>query len=230
MINKLSRLIRSYWFALLVLCLFALGLSLYRIVSTGSYRYWFLAWNLLLATLPLLFAWALYKNTPKGLNWSWMNLGLCILWLVFLPNAFYLVTDFIHIHQTTEISMIFDVVLMATYSLAGFALGFNSLFLVHKRILQRFSYWAHWLIVAVLLLCGFAIYLGRYLRWNSWDIITNPFGLMFDVTTRISNPQDYTFTFSATLLFFALLLVVYFVVWRAIVCVEKKSSKRGAKK
>lgn len=213
--EKLRSFAGSYLFAVVLMCSLAVALSLYRIWDTGSFRYWFLMWNLFLAVVPLFFAWLLYKRTPNGLVWSWPNFVLFLLWLLFLPNAFYLITDFVHIHQTKEISLIYDVVLIASYALAGFILGYNSLYLVHKRMLQRFGRQAHWLVLTVLMLCGFAIYLGRYLRWNSWDIITNPLGLIFDVTTRIANPQDNAFTFGATVLFFALLLVVYFVIWRA---------------
>jgi uncharacterized membrane protein len=72
---------------------------------------------------------------------------------------------------------------------------------------------AHWLPIVSLLLSGFAIYLGRYLRWNSWDVIANPFGLLFDVADRIVNPGEHILTFSATILFFAFLAVIYYVFW-----------------
>jgi len=182
---------------------------------THTDRYWFLIWNLFLAWLPLLFAWFLYKRTPKGLLWSWQNFVLFILWLLFLPNAFYLFTDFIHLQPTGEIGLMYDVVLIGCYAWCGFIMGYLSLYMVHMRTLQRFGRIAHWLPPICLLLCGFAIYLGRYLRWNSWDIIINPFGLLFDITDRLINPGEHILTFSATLLFFAFLAVIYLVFWQA---------------
>lgn len=213
-VNKSSS--RGFVESLIVLSVFALGLSYYRYLSSDSVRYAFLVWNLFLAWLPLLFAWRLYKRTPKGLGWSWPNFGWFAAWLLFLPNAFYLISDFVHLRRTGEISIMYDVVLFGTYAIAGLVLGYTSLFLVHVRTMQRFGNIAHWLVIIALLLSGFAIYLGRYLRWNSWDIITNPFGLLFDVSDSIVNPSEHILTFSTTLLFFAFLSVVYFVIWRAV--------------
>jgi len=210
---KLKRLAHSFIFSLFILSGFAVSLSVYRIIIAHSDRYWFLIWNLLLAWLPLLFAWLLYRQTPKGLRWSWENFGLFALWLIFLPNAFYLFSDFIHLHSTGEIGLMYDVVLIGTYAWCGFILGYLYLFMVHKRALQRFGRLAHWLPIVSLLLSGFAIYLGRYLRWNSWDVIANPFGLLFDVADRIVNPGEHILTFSATILFFAFLAVIYYVFW-----------------
>jgi uncharacterized membrane protein len=167
------------------------------------------------------FAWVLYKRTPKGIYWSLGNFGLFMLWLLFLPNAFYLVSDFIHINNTGEISLMYDVVLISVYAWCGFILGYLSLFLVHKRTLQRFGRVGHLLPLAALLLSGFAIYLGRYLRWNSWDILTNPFGLLFDVANNFVNAGEHIFSFSVTLLFFTFLSVIYFVLWRAVQAVKE---------
>lgn len=201
--------------SLVVISIFAIILSLYRIVVTGSEQYSFLAWNLFLAWLPAAFAWALYRRTKTGLVWSWPNFGWFAMWLLFLPNAFYLITDFIHLEPTQDVSVMFDVVLFGTYALAGLMLGYTSLFMVHVRAVQRFGDRAKWLIAGALLLSGFAIYLGRYLRWNSWDIILNPFGLLFDVSDSIVNPSEHVLTFTTTILFFAFLSVTYFVIWRA---------------
>ena len=206
---------RGFIEALILLSVFALGLSMYRYLSSSTIRYWFLVWNLFLAWLPVIFAWLLYRRTPKGLYWSWPNFGWFALWLLFLPNAFYLISDFVHLRRTGEVSLMFDVVLIGTYALAGLALGYTSLFMMHVRAIQRFGKRAHLLVAVALLLSGFAIYLGRYLRWNSWDIVTNPFGLLFDVSDSIVNPSEHILTFTTTLLFFTFLSVIYFVIWRA---------------
>jgi uncharacterized membrane protein len=136
------------------------------------------------------------------------------------------VSDFIHVHTTGEINLMYDVILFSTYAWCGFILGYSSLYLVHKRALKRFGPKAHWLVVGSLFLSGFAIYLGRYLRWNSWDIIFNPFGLIFDVTDRLINPTEHVLTFGATVLFFAFLSMVYFVIWNAINTIEKPQKSK----
>ena len=87
--------------------------------------------------------------------------------------------------------------------------------LVHIRALTLYGRRGHLVAGIALLLSGFAIYLGRYLRWNSWDVITNPLGLLFDVSGRIVNPIENPLTFSTTILFFGFLAVLYTVIWRA---------------
>ena len=122
--HSLSTPAAGFLRSLIMLSLFALALSTYRMLVTGTFHLWFLAWNLLLAWIPLGLAWILYQRTPKGLYWSWQTGCLFTLWLLFLPNAFYLVTDFIHLRTNSDIGMVYDVVLMATYTLAGLALGY----------------------------------------------------------------------------------------------------------
>lgn len=200
--------------SLVLLSLFAVALSSYRMLATGTIHLWFLAWNLFLAWVPVLFAWLFYRRTLNGLLWSWQTSSLFAVWLLFLPNAFYLVTDFIHLRTYSDIGMVYDVVLLATYTIAGFVLGYTSLYMVHLRAMRQYGARGHWIAGVALLLSGFAIYLGRYLRWNSWDVITNPLGLLFDVSDRIVNPVEHPLTFTTTLLFFGFLSVLYAVIWR----------------
>jgi uncharacterized membrane protein len=207
--------------AISLFSLFAVFLSFTRFTIAANNRYDFLIWNLFLAWVPLVFAYVLYKRTPKGLVWSWPNFALFSGWLLFLPNAFYLITDFIHLRRTSQVDIIFDIILFSTYAFCGVILGITSLYLVHKRTVQRFGPTGHYLPAAVLLLCGFAIYLGRYLRWNSWDIVTNPFGLLFDVSSAVIDPASNQLSFATTLLFYGFLGLLYFVVWQAIIAIRK---------
>src|SRR3990167_4782644 len=123
-------------------------------------EYWYLNWNLLLAWLPLLFAWLLIR-TLKNKPWtSWQSLLYTFLWLFFLPNSFYIVSDLVHLQTDFITYGLYVIVTMVSYSLTGFLLGFLSLFLVHKELLKRTHYkTAHMLVGLVLLLNGFAIYL-----------------------------------------------------------------------
>jgi uncharacterized membrane protein len=85
----------------------------FRIVLSGTVRYWFVPENLALAWIALFLAWLLSKEL-KNRRWlSWQNLGLTVLWLLFLPNTWYVLTDYIHIFPNGEVSQLFDIVLMS---------------------------------------------------------------------------------------------------------------------
>ncbi|MDQ5971982.1 MAG: hypothetical protein QG553_141 [Patescibacteria group bacterium] len=188
----------------------SLGFLLVRILATQTWTYWFLAWNLALAWLPLAFAWWLLARLGKTRWHHWTNLLLTVLWLAFLPNAFYIASDMIHLRATGDISLLYDVTMFISFMFNGFILGYVSLYGIHARLRQTLGRnVAHFLAGLVLLLCSFAIYLGRYLRWNSWDIILNPFGLIFDVSEPFVNPSSHPQVFTTTLMFFALLTSIY---------------------
>jgi len=185
-----------------------------------------LNWNLFLAWLPLLFAWWLMKWVAKNPWISWQGMGLTLLWLGFLPNSFYLVSDLIHLQTTLASNVFYDVVLLVSFAWNGLVLGFFSLYLVHRLLIKRIEWrYAHLLIAGVLLLCSFAIYLGRYLRWSTWDVLVNPAGILFDVSDRIINPEAHGQTFTTTLTFFLLLGSMYLVLWQFVgVIREQKHS------
>lgn len=194
----------------------SLGLLFTRMVMFADLDYWYLAWNLFLGWVPMLFAILLVASLSKRLWLSWQCLLLTFLWLVFLPNSFYIATDFIHILEATPATLLYDIVLILSFTLNGFIMGYLSVIAVHDQLLKRIkTNYAHYLICFVFLLCSFAIYLGRYLRWNTWDIVLNPAGLLFDVSDRLINPLAYEQTFSTTVMFFVLISTFYYVTWQA---------------
>jgi uncharacterized membrane protein len=203
--------------ALGISALVSVGLYFFRLIYTGSVRYWFLVWNLALAWVPLFFAWGLAK-TLKSHRWmSVQGMGLTLLWLVFLPNSFYLVSDLVHLHPTGEISVLYDAVMFGLFIFNGFIYGFASLLVVHRELLRRVRPAnAHSTVALVLLICSFAIYLGRYLRWNTWDVLVNPAGLLIDVSDRFVNPAAHEQTYSTTAVMFLLLGTLYWVIWETV--------------
>ncbi len=211
----------------------SLLLYVIRSLAGDSNRYWFLNWNLLLAWLPLIFAWLL-KERLKSSRWlSGPNLILTALWLGFLPNSFYIVSDFIHLHSTGEVSLLYDVVLFVLYAWNGYVLGYSSLYLIHRELLKKLRQrYAHLIIGTILLLCGYAIYLGRYLRWNTWDVLINPAGLLFDVSDRFINPVSNPRMFTTTAMFFVLLASIYAFIFRIIQILypQPATAKRAARK
>jgi uncharacterized membrane protein len=185
-----------------------------RVLITGSGRYWFVPENLALAWFNLLLAGVLVDELKHRRWLSWQNLALTIGWLLFLPNAWYVLTDFIHVFPNGEISQLFDIVLISLLVFTGFTLGIASLFLVHRELLARLSLLKGWLFIeAAVLISSFAVYLGRDLRWNSWDVITNPGSVLVNVSDRIVDPFGSPRALNVTLLFFILVNVIYLAFW-----------------
>ncbi|HEY1835380.1 MAG TPA: DUF1361 domain-containing protein [Candidatus Saccharimonadales bacterium] len=188
-----------------------------------SWAFWYLAWNLFLAWLPLLFVFGLLR-VIKSKGWtSWPGIALTLLWLGFLPNSFYMVSDFIHLQDYQRVNIVFDAVMFSSFVFTGILLGLTSLYLVHVELAKRLraaSAWA-W-VAAVLGLSSFAIYLGRDLRMNSWDILTNPAGILFDVSDPIVDPRAHALAFTTMLTFFVFLMSLYIVAWQLIRALKRR--------
>lgn len=205
---------RRYLQAAGLLSLLCLALFFGRYLLTGHLHFWFIPGNLFLSWLSLLFAWLLVlqlRITP----WSaWQNLALTFIWLVVLPNSWYVLTDFIHLYATGEVSLLYDIELISSLVICGFLLGFTSLYLVHKELLKRVGeMFSNLVVISVILLSSFAIYLGRDLRWNTWDVLADPSGLILNVSDRILDPFGHPRAINVTFLFFILLSVLYFAFW-----------------
>ena len=195
----------------------SLASVLLYVISThyyGAGPFWFLNWNLVLAWLPLGLV-LLLKRYIKSNPWaSWRGGILTTLWLIFLPNSFYLISDFIHLGFAGHGQTFYYVIMLFSYSFTGLMLGFTSVYILHQELLNRLKYnSAHTCIALVLLICSFAVYLGRYLRWNTWDIVLHPVGVVFDVSDRVINPVAHGQTFQVTAMFFILLSSTYFTLW-----------------
>lgn len=192
-------------------------LFLARSIDTNNNRYWFLLWNLLLGWLPLIFVWWLSERLQRSPWLTTGNLALTVLWLGFLPNSFYLLSDLIHLQTTGEINLLYDVVMFSSFIFNGYVMGYVSLFLMHLEFLKRLKrQQTHLLVGLILFLCSFAIYLGRNLRWNTWDLLAHPAGVLFDVSDRIINPVAHPQAFVTTTTFFLLLGAMYIVIWQII--------------
>jgi uncharacterized membrane protein len=208
--NRLKRFIQLQS-VLAACCIFCLALLAGRIKLSGNIAYIFMAWNLFLACVPMAFAILLRYFTPKS---NALCAGLFVLWLLFFPNATYMISDLLHLThlRSALIPGWYDAIMLFFYALTGLFLGLVSLNYVHVYLKSVFSVKWSWIIVSCsILLSGFGVYLGRFLRWNSWDIIRHPFGLFQDITERITHPivhfQTYIVTFVFTvILFFAYLL------------------------
>jgi len=182
-----------------------------RLLFTHNYTYGFLIWNLFLAWLPLVFA-VLAREKYRGwrdgerLGWSfWM---LSAAWLVFLPNAHYIFTDLIHLTNRLYFSFWVDLAIILSCAFTGLVLGFVSLYLMQSLVTQCYGRVVGWVFVAgVAGLSSFGIYLGRFLRFNSWDVIAQP-GKLYDGISAFATGQgSHHFAFLA--LFATFLFLAY---------------------
>lgn len=213
----LNKVMARFLEAEALLTLLCLLLLVFRAINTSTLRYWFIPANLVLAWGGLFFSLALVAGHHRWRWLNWKNLLLLLAWLFFLPNTWYTLTDFIHVYPTGEISELFDIVLMANFALVGMSLGFASLLTVHKELARRLSgLKAYVLIELVIVLASYGIYLGRVLRWNSWDALSNPTGIIINFSDRIIDPLGHPHVFLLAGLFFVLISVVYFVLWRTL--------------
>ncbi len=185
---------------------FTLLLLMVRITKTSSFFYLFLVWNLFLACIPYVITILLAHFDSKGLLF-WFGF---FVWLVFLPNAPYILTDIQHIRLSTLQSVWFDVLLILSFAFNGMVIGFASLQIMQKLLRERLSkQTTNMITYIILLLCGFGIYLGRVLRWNSWDIIQNPTGILSDILKRILFPIQHINTWTFTVGFGGFLIITY---------------------
>jgi uncharacterized membrane protein len=200
--------------ALSGLSLVAVWLLIIRIIESDSLRYVFLIWNLILAALSPLLAWWLVERA-RQYGWKkWQQISLAIAWVVFLPNSFYVITDFIHLRQTYEASFLYDIVMLMSFSVCSLIMGLMSIYIVHSELAKVLPKKKLWLGLGLLfLVSSFAITLGRFTRWNTWDIIFKPAGLLFDVSDRLINPAAHSDTYQVTAVFFVFLFSIYWVIW-----------------
>lgn len=193
----------------------SVGLFAAGAAANHSLRFSYLLWNLFLAWLPLGFMALLFHSLKTHLWSSAQPFSLSLLWLIFLPNSFYMISDFIHIQDVPRHNLLYDVVMFTAFIFTAALVGFCSLYLVHAELRKRISMLASSLLIGfILFLCSFAIYLGRDLRWNSWDVLLNPAGILFDISDHLIHPLQHLEMFSITFTFFLLLGSLYIVGWQ----------------
>jgi uncharacterized membrane protein len=197
--------------SLVAACVFCLALLAARMIYSGTQTYAFLAWNLLLAILPLVLSVMIDAAVPLGRRGPILVMGA--LWLVLLPNAPYLVTDFIHLEYLPPVPLWFDVLLFMSFAWTGLLLGLVSIHILKVHTLQRVGALRTWAtILVVLTASSAAIYLGRFDQWNSWDIFVRPLTLLRAIFSPHAIPRAAAVTFG-----FALFLLVAYTCLEALI-------------
>ena len=198
--------IRSTW-VLFFLSLFSILLTIVRGAVTGRTEFLFLWWNLFLAFVPWSIATLI---TVREIRNRWVLSVLLVCWIVFFPNAPYILTDFVHLRPSWGAPLWFDLMLILSFAFAGMLYGFVSLHILEARFLSRFSkLWGGVISAGLIYLSCFGIYLGRFLRWNSWDLVDDFGPIMSDVFARIADPFANRETWGFTILFGTFLNLMY---------------------
>lgn len=185
----------------------AVSLLVFRIVLGHSWDFIFLVWNLFLAWVPLLFAKLVWEHEIIRPIPSWLLPAYFLMWLLFFPNAPYIITDLKHLRTVPDEMVWYDAVMIFSFATAGILAGLYSARIIHRIAARRWkSHTAWFIITGSMVLSGFGVFLGRFGRWNSWDIVTNPFALMDGILQSMQNPL----AIKHTMLFSFVLMLLYF--------------------
>ena len=189
------------------------GLVAVRTAYSQQVAFTAFLWNLFLAWIPLCAALPVYALRGPGAG-RWPVIAVCALvWFLFFPNAPYIVTDMKHLHQRPGVPIWYDVITIMAFALTGLFVGYLSLYLMQETVRRWMGRAASWGFALVMLgTSAYGIYLGRFLRWNSWDALLDPIHTVAGAA-KIANPatNPQALAFSAT--FFAFSLVCYLIVY-----------------
>lgn len=189
---------------LLLSMLFTLFLIGFRMIYTGNYVFAFIIWNTFLAIVPLYFS---EKLKDAGRRPAYLYAAV---WLLFFPNAMYIITDLFHLRNRALIPVWYDLVILFSAAVNGIIAGFISLHNVEQWLKQKLHIRrTHLLIIPLMLLCAYGIYLGRYERWNSWDIVAQPFALFSEMAYHIFHPFHNKECWLLTLIFGSWMYLLY---------------------
>jgi uncharacterized membrane protein len=198
------------FYALALSSALAVGILAVRVARVERMTYVFLVWNLFLAWVPYLWSlWAaaIQRRFPR--DW-WRLLLPGGLWLLFFPNAPYLVTDFIHLRERAPVPIWYDIGLLAAFAWSGCFLAVASLQTMQRLVGQLCGAVVSWLFVlASVGLCGLGVYLGRVERWNSWDLLFYPHDVLAAAVRPILDPLSHIRPLGVSAMFAAILFACY---------------------
>jgi uncharacterized membrane protein len=197
------------FFLLASATIFSVAVWRVRSEYSGTVHYAFLIWNLFLAWIPFIIAYFTYTLTLKR-HWVYVVIPIAaFFWMIFFPNAPYILTDLQHLAgQWADLPVWYDVMMLIWFAFTGLLLGMVSLFLMQEIIRREFGRWVGWGFVTLVAgLSSAGIYMGRFLRWNSWDIIFNPSDIALYTIQSAQDPNLQSIGFTG--LFAAFFLFLY---------------------
>lgn len=195
----------------LALLLFIALMITMRIAYANNIRYAFLMWNLFLGWIPFQLSITLLEHGHRHKLYRYALLGV---WLLFFPNSLYIITDLIHLDESKgDAPVWYDAILLFTSSLTGLIMAFISLYQVEtflRMVLTKKH--VNRLVLVALFLGSFGVYVGRFLRWNSWDVFVNPFSVFSQLALPFVKPFDHVKTWGITMLLTSLFGLLYFAI------------------
>jgi uncharacterized membrane protein len=219
MVKKLYEILQPVKFRLTVLGLLCgatlCSIILFRIrtVIAGSLEYFFLVWNVFLAWIPLGLAYLARIFAGKRRSMHIFIPLAALLWILFFPNAPYILTDLLHLaHPRAGVPLWFDMLMIIWFAWTGLLLGLVSLFLMHGIVIRRFGRAAGWgFVLSAGFLSSLGVYIGRFLRWNSWDLFLQPLVRISDLMYYAAHPGMRSILFIGG--FSALFLFIYIMLY-----------------
>ncbi len=173
-----------------------------------------LIWNLFLAYIPFFISSLIKIRTGSQKSGSPTFVAV-VVWFIFFPNAPYILTDFFHLYQREGIPLWFDLVILALFAWNGMIIGFLSLKDMQQMVELKYSRKFGWLFVLVVLIAGsFGVYMGRFLRYNSWDVVVIPTCLARDMTGIVLSPVQHKNAFGMTAGMALFLITSYYTFYR----------------
>ena len=197
--------------SVLVLLALSFILNIFRIILFGKFSLIYILWNLFLALIPFAISSLLLKYLNKNkLNKTLLLIG-GIFWLFFIPNSPYIVTDLIHIGEIHLVPVLYDSVLIFSSALAGLILGMHSIYHMEHILAEKYSQKiSSFIIIITIAFISFGVYLGRFLRFNSWDIFASPLSFINGVSEIFTNRNILVESVFYTILFFLFIFMSYF--------------------
>ena len=175
-----ARQARRVFYALIFATSACVGMVLMRAYYLGvEPRFFYLIWNLALAWIPMLCSYVAYRCYAHRVQRNFLFAACALAWFLFFPNAPYITTDVVHIHDDHVSASWFHLISIMSYAWTGLSLGYLSLYLMQEVVRARCGRVLEWCFVFVMLSAGtVGVYLGRFLRWNSWDVLRHPVGYL----------------------------------------------------
>ncbi|HYF33423.1 MAG TPA: DUF1361 domain-containing protein [Chitinophagaceae bacterium] len=210
--SQIPRVLKSElhrWLAASIL--FSVLMVMARIVYTGKLTFIFFVWNLFLAYVPYFISSWLQRH-PAWIEQRWKFALVFITWLLFVPNSFYIITDLFHISVYYGMPLWFDVALIFSFAWNGLVLGVLSVRQMERIFLLKFPFRNElYFIYPIMVLNAFGVFIGRYIRFNSWDAITSPFNVVIDTMYVMSNPMYFKIACGMVACYSVLMTFMYLV-------------------